>query len=334
MDESFIEKVKQLLKEREDSQKLISNLAIERQQALDEVALLEAKVVEMLGEAVKHGKEVDAVLFSEMDVLKEKERARSKIIDSLQTQLAASESRERNLDTLLGRIFDELHDAVLAKSVESVEEEPRPYVAEKMRIEAEKRIEDAKPESEFMEVAEKNGDVESVWLGDEHEGPHGYDGEPGDDYTGTSAWQKVRSFDPFKGIKRPLSKRMLKLSTKVTTTFVAVASVPFVLMAALFALGYVGIIIQPIYDLMAGWWQPWMGSTWVQNVAFTEPLVGAAYLLLLARRKRKAKSAPTEAQTDDTAVDDSGKQEEARVSKMLDEAFGDDNGDGDPEVPA
>ena len=309
IDEDFIEKVKLLLKERENFQKTIANLVVEKQQALDENVTLNSKVTEMLGEAVKHGKEVDAALFAEMDVLKDKERVRSQIIDAKVAEVAQLAKRNEKLEKKLARLAYELENFL--EDILPAEEEPE-----------KQRIEDAKPD--FAEVAEKNGEVESEWHeSDEHErSPAGYDGE---DYAGMSAWQKLR-LDLFKGIRRPLSKRTLKLSAKVTTLVEIAASVPFMLMAVLFAFAYSGIIVQPFYDLMAGWWQPWMGSTWVQGIVFAEPVVVACHFLLVERPRRQ--KSYVQKPVDEAVVDESGMtkaEEEARVSKMLDEAFGDED---------
>ena len=105
--EEFVEQLKALLAERERAQKVIASLVLEKEKLGDDVAMLRAKVDEMLDEAVLHG-EQDAAILQLMADLKEKERARSKLIDAQQVKLAAADKRIDDLKAVLAKVNETL----------------------------------------------------------------------------------------------------------------------------------------------------------------------------------------------------------------------------------
>lgn len=105
--EEFVEQLKALLAERERAQKVIASLVLEKEKLGDDVAMFRAKVDEMLDEAVKHG-EQDAAILQLMADLKEKERARSKLIDAQQVKLAAADKRIDDLKAVLAKVNETL----------------------------------------------------------------------------------------------------------------------------------------------------------------------------------------------------------------------------------
>lgn len=109
--EKFIEQLQELLKDRERAQKGIASLVMEKEK-------LEAERDELKAALFKAGEEragivVDTgALIEQMADLKEKERARSVIIDAQTKRATEAEKRVDILEKILARIEGELYSAI------------------------------------------------------------------------------------------------------------------------------------------------------------------------------------------------------------------------------
>ena len=101
-----------VLKERERAKKAVYNIAMAKErieQERDELAATYARTKIALDTALSE----KTVAITEIGTLKDKGVARSQIIDELTERADAAEKRVTILETILGRIEDELHEAIL-----------------------------------------------------------------------------------------------------------------------------------------------------------------------------------------------------------------------------
>ena len=98
-------------------------------------------------------------------------------------------------------------------------------------------------------------------------------------------------------------------------TLVIVASVSFLPMATLFVLAANGIYVSFFYDLLAPYWQPWMGSAELRLISFGVPIVLVAiWYRLCSGREEPEEEKVSEARPEEPQKDDS-------MDKALDEGL-------------
>jgi hypothetical protein len=281
--DAFIEQLKTLLADRERAANVILQLTLEKEKLETELAEWKERNERSQKLALDLATKRDEVVAFVAD-LKDKERARSKIIDSQQTKLDAAEKRMKTMEDILARVEDELHDFQEEDAIGPLEEIEKESLATSGVI-------------------------------DEHETEH----------TPLVTEEPVRRVP--KLLSRYLSKPMEP--SRITSTLVGsrcaiirtlavVVSVPFLLMASLYALASQGIYVQFFYDLMAGRWEPWMGSPFVIVAVFMVPIASTVLWFQLCRGRPE----PTYDDGPEFGLKEIKKPETDEVGALLDEVFG------------
>ncbi len=248
--------------------------------------------------------------IEEMADLKDKERARSQIIDAQQQKLDASEKRSAALKATLDRVQDELSQAYGYYGEESTSD-PLPPIEELAETQVEETEEAASdPLPPIEELAETQVEETEEAAREEAEKPDAIVG-------GVKFFtRKFKETIPPGGIKAVLfGTRCARIRT-----LVVVASAPFLLMASLFVLASQGIYAGFFYDLMAGWWTPWMGTSEVKLGVFSAPIILAAVWYRLCRRGAPVET-PEETEPDAPASPVT-EVEDDEIGRQLDEVFG------------
>ena len=290
--EEFIENVKKLILERERFQKALANLTLIKEKLEDERDRLQKDLVQEGEERAK--------IFIVMADLKDKERARSRIIDVLTKRADEAEKRVKNLDAVLNRVQSEIN--------EGFKEEPDPSSVE--------LAEDLADQRQAEEDAALSSGIDRTLPAgiqfDEHEGDHGYDG-PEFGVRGFSAERP-----PFSGIlSNRFSRKILVRAGLIVVSGLAL------LLLLVHVLAEAGIYIDALRSL----WQPWPPAPVNQAIGILVPLVSAIVWKILYGRGRGV-SAPVSLPEE---FDELEKQEpdetesEAYLSKVVDELFGSNN---------